>query len=96
MEAPPYLCNVCLAPKLKTNHWQIAITRPELEGVIYQPIESVEEPRNPLFTYEEICGDVCSLKHHQRYLDELRNRFKAMENSEEPSNDTEQEASSHT
>ena len=95
MEAPPYLCAICNAPKLTTNHWQIAITRPELEGVLYQPIECVEEPRNPLFVYEELCGDTCSLKHHQRYLDELRKRFKAMEESENTPDDHEQETSSN-
>lgn len=87
MQAPPYLCQVCNAPKLTTNHWQMAITRPDLEGVIYQPIETVEAPRNPLFTYEELCSDTCSIKHHQRYLDDLRKRFKAMEEPEETPNE---------
>jgi hypothetical protein len=87
MDAPPYLCSICHTPKLTTNHWQIAITRPEMEGVLYQPIESIEEPRNPLFIYEELCGDTCSLKHHQRYLDDLRNRFKDMDESEAISDD---------
>jgi hypothetical protein len=63
----------------------MAITRPAFEGVLYQPIESVEEPRNSLFVYEELCGDTCSLKHHQRYLDDLRKRFLTMEDQ---SNDT--------
>jgi hypothetical protein len=95
MEAPPYLCSICNAPKLTTNHWQMAITRPEFEGVVYQPIEAIQEPRIPNFTYEELCGDVCSLKHHQHYLDDLRKRFKDMDESEVLSDDRNQEASSH-
>jgi hypothetical protein len=85
--APPYLCKNCGAPKLETNHWQMAITRPGFEGVIYQPIETVEEPRNPEFLYEELCGDTCSLKHHQRYLDDLKELFKALQQKKEASSD---------
>jgi hypothetical protein len=72
MQAPPYLCSICGAPKLTVNHWQMAISQPGVEGVSYQPIETIEEPRNPLFIYEELCGQSCTHKHLSRYLDNLK------------------------
>jgi hypothetical protein len=72
MQAPPYLCSICGAPKLSVNHWQMAVTRPGIAGISYQPIESVEEPRNPLFVYEELCGQACTHKSLDRYLGNLK------------------------
>jgi hypothetical protein len=71
-QAPPYLCKVCGAPKKSVNHWQVAITEPGVEGITFRPIEFIDEPRNPLFIYEELCSQSCSLKRHNRYLDELK------------------------
>jgi hypothetical protein len=83
LPAPPYVCKVCGAPKRDTNHWQMAITKPGFEGIIFQPIETVEEPRNPEFIYEELCGQGCSLKRHSRYLDDLNELFNAQKNEDD-------------
>jgi hypothetical protein len=75
MQAPPYLCNVCGAPKLDTNHWLVAIVKPGFEGILFQPVEATETPRNPEFEYEELCGHACAHKRLSRYLDDLKTVF---------------------
>lgn len=79
---PPYVCKVCGAPKLTTNHWLVAIVRPEFEGIIFQPVEAASDPRNPEFVYEEICGQGCAHARLSRYLDDLNETFKAIQKSE--------------
>jgi hypothetical protein len=75
MQAPPFLCSICAAPKLATNHWQVAITRPGFEGIIFQPEETIDSPKHPDFVYEELCGQNCCIKRLSRYLDDLKAAF---------------------
>jgi hypothetical protein len=71
MEVNSVKCNVCGRQKQETNHWLVAITKPGFEGILFLPAEAVETPRNPDFTYEDLCGQACSLKRHSRWLDDL-------------------------
>jgi hypothetical protein len=82
LQAPPFICRVCGAPKLNTNHWLFAIVKPGFEGILFQPIEATDPDRNPLFTYEEICGQGCCHTRLSRYLDDLNETFKAIQKSE--------------
>ena len=72
-------CDVCSTHKKETNHWLVSITRPGFEGIIFQPAEAVELPRNPLFIYENLCGAKCSLIRLDRYMDELRAIFTTLD-----------------
>ena len=49
-------CNVCSHQKQETNHWFVAIVHPNFEGILFEPAECASQPRNPDFTYEDICG----------------------------------------
>jgi hypothetical protein len=64
-------CDICKRPKELTNHWQVAITKPGLEGVLFLPAEAVESPRHADFVYEDICGQECCHKRLSRWLDDL-------------------------
>lgn len=75
-------CDVCTREKLETNHWLVAIRRDGFEGLIFQPAETVEEPRKSSFIYEDICGQECAHKRLSRYLDELNAVFNATPESE--------------
>jgi hypothetical protein len=72
MNVSTVACNVCGRQKAETNHWFVAISHPEMQGVIYQPADAVELPPRPGFIYDHLCGQSCSLKHHERWLDSLK------------------------
>jgi len=72
-------CDECHTLKRETNHWLVSVTRPGFEGIIFQPAEATESPRNPLFLYENHCGDRCATIRFSRYLDELKALFTATE-----------------
>ena len=82
MDVATKACDVCGRQKQETNHWLVAVTKAGFEGIIFQPAESVEEPRNPLFTYEDICGQECAHKRLSRCLDELNAVFSEPSESE--------------
>lgn len=82
MEFPAVVCNLCGRQKAETNHWLVAITRPDFEGILFLPAEAVESPRLPGYKYEDICGQQCSLKRHSRWLDELNTPAPATQESE--------------
>ncbi len=75
MQAETITCDECGVLKREANHWLVAITRPEFEGIIFQPAETTESPRNPLFFYKDLCGHGCAHKKLGAYLDELRDLF---------------------
>lgn len=70
-------CNICERQKQEVNHWFVAIVRPEFEGILFQPAEATGEPRNPLLTYEDICGQECAHKRLSRWLDDINAVFNA-------------------
>lgn len=72
MDVHTQACNVCGQQKTENHHWFIAIRHPDLDGVMYLPADAVELPRRPEFIYEDLCGQACSLKHHERWLDKLK------------------------
>jgi hypothetical protein len=72
MDVSTVACNICGQQKQEANHWFVAIHHPEMQGVLYLPADSVELPRRPVYVYEDICGQACSLKHHERWLDSLK------------------------
>lgn len=79
MEFTAITCDICGTQKKETNHWLVAITGAELEGIIFQPAEATASPRNPLFTYSNLCGSQCSLKRLNRYTEELRSLFNSID-----------------
>lgn len=82
MEHPVTTCDICGRAKAETNHWLVAIVKPGFEGIIFQPAEATEDPRNPEFVYEDICGQECGHKRLSRWLDELNAAFIQPEPSE--------------
>jgi hypothetical protein len=76
---PADICAICGAQKYEVNHWHVAIVVPGLEGVLYQPYEAITEPRSPSYTYQALCGEGCSLKHHSQYLGKLKAKFTAID-----------------
>jgi len=66
-------CDVCGNPKKETNHWLIALTRMDYEGIIFLPAEAVEEPRRDNVVYEDLCGQECAHKRLSAWLDDLKN-----------------------
>lgn len=62
-------CDVCGAVKGETNHWLVAVTVSNRAGIMFIPAECVEESRNPLAVYEDICGHDCAHKHFSRWLE---------------------------
>jgi hypothetical protein len=82
MEAPTVVCDICGRQKAEVNHWLVAITRPSFEGILIQPVEATETPRNPVFTYEDLCGQQCCHKRISRYLDDLNSLFNSTQETE--------------
>ncbi len=82
MDVATKACDICGRHKQETNHWLVAVMRDGLEGIIFQPAEATEEPRNPRFTYEDICGQECAHKRLSRCLDELNAVFSETPESE--------------
>jgi hypothetical protein len=72
MNVTTVACDVCGRQKQETNHWLLVISRPDVEGLIFQPAGTEEEPRRERTTYEDVCSDGCAQKRLQRYLDELK------------------------
>ena len=72
MEVKTQSCDICRTLKSETNHWIDAILRPGWEGILFQPAECTEEPHNPLFIYEHLCGLTCAAKRLSRWRDELK------------------------
>ena len=83
MESPTVVCDICRRQKAEVNHWLVAITRPSFEGILIQTVEATETPRNPVFNYEDLCGQECCHKRISRYLDDLNNLFNAPPEIEE-------------
>ena len=77
-DLPTARCKICQRLKEETNHWFVAVTVPDLEGVIYLPAEAAQTPRVPGLTYEDLCGQACSLKHHSRKLDDWAAAFQEL------------------
>ncbi len=83
MLAETIKCDECGLEKRETNHWLVAITRPGFEGILFQPAEATESPRNPLFTYKDLCGQGCAHTRLGRYLDDLKALFMSTQDSHE-------------
>jgi hypothetical protein len=73
MELTIVRCNICQIEKREINHWLVAITRPGLEGIMFVPAESIEEPRRSGYTYEDLCGQGCAHKRLSAWLGDLNN-----------------------
>ena len=61
-------CDVCGCQKAETNHWLVAMTRPEWTWISITPAETTVEP-GPQYTCEDICGQACALKRMAAWLD---------------------------
>ena len=66
-------CNICGRHKQQTTHWIVAMVKPGIEGIIFQPAEACSSPRNPEFTYEDFCGQLCAHKRLDRWFEDLSN-----------------------
>ena len=82
MDVATKACDVCGRQKQETNHWLVAVMKDGFEGIIFQPAEATEEPRNPRVIYEDICGQECAHKRLSRWLDELNAVFSETTESE--------------
>lgn len=80
MEAITVACDICGRRKQDTNHWLVAIVRPGYEGLIFQPAEATESPRNPLLVDEDLCGQTCAHTRFSRWMDDLKTAFSTQEN----------------
>jgi hypothetical protein len=63
-------CDICGRQKQETNHWLVAITRPEYEGILFVPVEA-SGLRVEGYTHEDICGEDCMHKRLSRWLTDL-------------------------
>ena len=75
MRSNAVICDVCKRQKQETNHWLVAIVRPLYEGILFEPAESVDEPRRDNVIYQDICGQQCAHKRLSAWLDELNEVF---------------------
>jgi endogenous inhibitor of DNA gyrase (YacG/DUF329 family) len=74
-------CDECGTLKLETNHWLVSVTRPGFEGIIFQPAEACDSPRNPELLYQNHCGERCAHIRLSRYLEELKALFATTQES---------------
>jgi hypothetical protein len=79
MDVKTVACDLCGLQKQETNHWLVEVTRAGFEGIIFQPAEATESPRNPDFIYKDLCGQECAHKRLAQWLDELNSLFNAPE-----------------
>jgi hypothetical protein len=75
MDVNTVKCDICARQKAEVNHWLVAITRPGFEGILFVPVEAAEEPRNPDFVYQDICGQGCAIKRLSAALDDINAVF---------------------
>ncbi len=83
MDVTSVSCDVCHTMKQETNHWMVAIIKPDFEGILFQPAESTESPRRDDLVYEDLCGQRCCQVRLGRYLDELKSAFQNEEEGTE-------------
>jgi hypothetical protein len=75
MEVTTIRCGQCGTLKGETNHWIVAVIHPDYEGILFQPLECIATPRNPELIYKGLCGQGCSQKELQQWLDDLKRCF---------------------
>lgn len=66
-------CNVCGRMKQETNHWLVAIVRPDFEGILFLPADAAQDPRVEGYEYEDLCGQACAHTRFSQWLDALSN-----------------------
>lgn len=71
MSLEEHRCSVCRQINEHSTPWLVAISNPDLAGLIIQPAETITEPRNPELTYENICGESCAHKRLSRWFTSL-------------------------
>jgi hypothetical protein len=65
-------CDVCGVEKKETNHWLVAITHPQLAGIMFVPADvAVQTGLGAGIVREDICGQACSSKRLSQWLESL-------------------------
>ena len=90
MDFQSRICDECGAHKRDTNHWLVAVERPDFEGILFVPAEAAMPPseRDKEFQYRDICGQGCAHTRLSRWLDGL----KQIDYTDNPQQPTENEA----
>jgi endogenous inhibitor of DNA gyrase (YacG/DUF329 family) len=74
MEIQSKICDECGVQKRETNHWLVAVQRPDHEGILFVPAEAAVPPtlRHKEFEYRDRCGQACAHTRLGRWLDSLK------------------------
>jgi hypothetical protein len=67
-------CDVCKRSLPVDDSWLVALTREKFEGILFQPLASVEQP-NPDFHYHDICGQHCAQRAFSQWLGDFMERI---------------------